>query len=157
MKHTLIGTSDYNKPAMKNTLVVAGIIWLGLWFWAFSFAYSSDFFLYNRPTRLPILFACLFGVSVLPISAVLQWRRVTKAVVSPTRAFGCYGLWSIAVLGLPLALIFLFSRASGAWHLEADDAMGAGIVIALLLLVAVVIAIIFGVALAVRVQRLRGR
>jgi hypothetical protein len=128
---------------------------LAFWFWAFSLAYSSGFFRYHHHTRLPLLAAALLCVVALPASALVQWRRVRRGDASAPAALVAHGLTTLAALALPFGLTLAFSRAPRPWHLEADEAMGAGLDNLALLLVAVACALVLGVALTVRGARRR--
>lgn len=140
---------------MKNRalsiLIVIG--WIAFWFWAFSFAFSDSFFRYNLHSRLPTFFTALVGVSAIPLSALLEWRQVVKGHRSPLAGFAIYLLITIVSIVLPLAVAHVLARAPQPWHLEADDAMGVGIYLAALFLVATLSVIAFSVALLMRRAR----
>jgi hypothetical protein len=127
--------------------------WVAFWFWAFSFAFSDSFFAYHRHTRIPLFVGAVLCASLLPLSAWLQWRSVADGSRSAVRALAWHMAASVVALCLPLALTFLFSRAEGPWRLEADEAMGAGINNAVLLLLAVSTALILAVAMGARALR----
>jgi len=93
------------------------------WFWAFSLAYSSSFFSYNRHSRLPVFAAALVGAAGIFASAVVQWRAPRSVVGACLRhAVG------VAASLFPLAAVSaLLHRADGPWRPSADDAMGTGI------------------------------
>lgn len=102
---------------------IVSLAWIAFWFWSFSFAYSDSFFAYNPCSRLPVFGAALFGAIAVPASASLAWRWGRSLL--QTLPIHLVGL--VAALS-PLALVsFTLSRVRGACHLEADDAMGAGI------------------------------
>jgi hypothetical protein len=134
----------------KILLLVVGFGWCAFWFWAFSFAYSSGFFRYNMHSRLPTFIAALFAACALPASALLQWRQVKGGRRGRLAGMVIHVVASCAVLAVPFATMFILSRAPSPWRLEADDAMGVGIDIALLVLVAGGSAAVLGVALLVR-------
>jgi len=115
--------------------------WVGFWFWAFSFGYSDSFFEYDPWTRLPLLGAAVWGAATLPVAAHLAWR--SRPSLLRALAVYCAGVCGALI---PLGFTsFVLSRSRGRWHLQADDAMGAGI--DFLILVGLSVAI--GVALLV--------
>jgi len=103
-------------------LWAAGALWLTFWFWAFSFAYSNSFFVYNPHSRLPVFGAALLGAGGIFVSAVVQWRA-RKSIVA-----ACLGhaVGVVASLCPLLAVSALLRRAAGPWRPSADDAMGTG-------------------------------
>lgn len=117
------------------------LLWVGLWFWAFSFGYSDSYFRYDPWVRLPVLGAAVWGAAALPVAAHLAWRSRRSLL----RSLAVYG-GGVGSALIPLGLTsFVLSRSRGRWHLQADDAMGAGI--DFLILVGLSVAI--GVALLV--------
>jgi len=134
--------------------IIAG--WIGFWFWAFTYAFSDRFFEYNLHSRLPTFLAALVCVSAVPVSASLAWRRVVEGRRVPTAALAIHFLRTIAALAIPLAVMFALARAPHPWRLEADDAMGTGIVIAILVLVAALSIVLLAIALVIRRARRAG-
>jgi hypothetical protein len=134
----------------KFALVAAFACWCAFWFWAFSFAYSPGFFRYHAHTRIPTLIAALIAMAVVPVSAFAQWRSVRSGKRGRLVALLLHVATTCCLLAIPFGLTWLLSRATGPWHLEADEAMGAGIDNALLLLVSVVCAVVLGVLLVAR-------
>ncbi len=137
----------------RGALLAAGILWLGFWFWAFSFAYGPGFFEFHRHTRIPHLVASLVCVAVVPASALAAWGRVREGRSSALGALVIHGLTSVGALVPPLFLPILFAKASGPWRLEADDAMGMGIDNAILIGIALVSLVVLVIALAARSVR----
>lgn len=101
----------------------AGALWMTFWFWAFSLAYSSSFFAYNRHSRLPVFAAALVGAAGIFASAVVQWRAPRSVV----RACLRHAVGVAASLFPLVAVSALLHRADGPWRPSADDAMGTGI------------------------------
>lgn len=127
--------------------VVLLLAWAVFAFWLFSLSYSSSFFRYNLPSRLPPFVAAVAGAVALPISAVYQWRRARRRAVSPLKAWILHGLCAAAAV-LPLMLVAAIqSRAPNPWHASADDAMGTGIDFLLLAAGAILSSLVLGVAL----------
>lgn len=135
---------------MKIVLAVTAVGWVAFWFWAFSFAYSSSFFLYNPHSRIPTFATTLLAICGVPASALIQWRSVRVGRRRPLGALAVHAAASCCLLAVPLATAFALSRASTPWRLEAD---GVGIDNAALLLVAVASLVVLGVALRVRPPR----
>ena len=137
-------------PLLSQLAVIAVLLaWTGLAFWAFSFSYSSSFFQYSRPSRLPPFVAALLAV-LIPISGVRQWRRVRLGKTSALRAWIAHALAAAASLA-PLALVAaILARAPDPWRLSGDDAMGVGLNFLGLAALGVASALILGVALAMR-------
>lgn len=136
-------------------LLFAG--WAGLWFWAFSFAYSDGFFLYDRHSRIPIFVAALAAAILIPISAVVQWKRYDKARRGGVRTLLTHVATCLVILAVPSAVFSALARAPRPWRLEADDAMGAGIDFLLLCSIAILSIGVLGVAIAVGWHRRRSR
>jgi hypothetical protein len=99
------------------------LLWVALWFWAFSFGYSGSFFRYDPWIRLPVLGAAVWGAAALPVAAHLAWRSGPSLL----RVLAVY--WAgVGGALIPLGITaFVLSRSPGRWHLQADDAIGAGI------------------------------
>jgi hypothetical protein len=107
----------------KIWLATVSGAWLTFWFWAFSFAYSDSYFEYDPRSRIPVFATALLGAMAVAGSGYFAWTRQPTLL----RALGLHGC-GVAIGLAPLALTSLvLSRAPGRWHLEADDAMGAGI------------------------------
>lgn len=119
---------------LRPALFIAFLAWMAIWFWAFSFAYSSNFFQYHLGTRLPFLFLSLLAVAVPPLSSYWVLSRTIRMKSSATRA----GLVNLVISALPLLLflgvyflwVFLF-QGPGRVAFEADEAMAIGIDFAL--------------------------
>ena len=140
---------------MKMRALVLAIIvgWIGFWFWAFSFAFSDNFFEYNLHSRLPTFLAALFCVSAIPLSALLALRQVVDGHRPPIAALGIHLARTIAAIAVPLAVMFVLARVPHPWRLEADDAMGVGIGFAALFLVAALSIVLLAIALVIRRAR----
>jgi hypothetical protein len=123
------------------------------WFWAFSLAYSDSFFAYNRHSRLPVLAAGLLGAGTIFVSAVAQWRARRSAAAACLRHVGAV-VFSLCPL---LAMSALLSRAAPPWRPSADDAMGTGIDLLLLVGAGVATLVVLAVGLALRTLGRRGR
>jgi hypothetical protein len=126
---------------IRWALAAAYAAWLGVWFWAFSFAYSGSFFSYNLATRLPVLLLTLGVVAVPPLSAWWVLRKCSGGTWSKAKAW----LVNLGVTALALAAFWtlmvaanLIASAFGRRAFSADDAMGVGI--DFMLCVAVVVA-----------------
>lgn len=141
----------------KLGAAVATLAWTTFWFWAFSFAYSDSFFVYNRHSRIPTFVAALLIAVLIPWSAALQGWRFARS--------GRRGMLAIlAHLGTCLVLLACLPAVSGVlrrsgppWRASADDAMGVGIDFLMLLGLAVVSVIVLGAPVAVTSLRQRGR
>ena len=144
---------------MKQRILIFVIVagWIAFWFWAFSFAFSDSFFRYNLHSRVPTFFTALAGVSAMPLSALLVWRQVVKGHCSPLVALAIHLFVTIAALALPLIVTYALARAPQPWHLEADDAMGVGIYMAALAIVAIFSVIVLVIALAMRARKSNAR
>jgi hypothetical protein len=119
--------------AIKAAKAAAFAVWIVLAFWAFSLGSSSSFFAYNLPSRLPPFLAAFAAAVALPVSAHLQWQRVTREKVTPLRGWLVHTAVAAGSL-VPLPVIAaLLARAPRPWHLSGDDAMGVGIDFLLLL------------------------
>ena len=125
---------------------IAGVTWIACWFWAFSFAYSDSFFLYNRHSRLPAFFAAWLGSGLIFASACFQWtsRRPILAAC----------LWhSVGVVAsvCPLLIVSaVLARAPVPWRLSGDDALGVGIDFMVLCALGVASVVLLAVGLALR-------
>ena len=134
---------------VAGTLLLFG--WAAFWFWAFSFAYSDSFFLYNRYSRIPILVAAVAAAILIPISALHQWKRHAKEGRGRMRAVLTHAAACFIILGAPFTVSWALSKAPRPWRPSADDAMGAGI--DLLLLLAIAALSIAALGIAVKVSR----
>lgn len=141
----------------KGLLAVIAGAWISFWFWAFSFSFSSSFFDYNQHTRLPAFIAALFASCAIPASALIQWRSVVRNRRGPIAAFVHHMLHMLTALAVPFGVSFVLTKTSRPWRLEADDAMGVGIVNAILLLLSSVCAVSLAGALWFRHVRASGR
>jgi hypothetical protein len=122
-------------------VALAALAWVAFWFWAFSFAYSDSFFEYDRCARGSVLAAALFGALAIPSSALLAWRQP-----SVFHGLAAHAAGFLVAVG-PIVLVSLaLGRVAGPCHLEADDAMGAGV--DLLILVTLGVASLLALALA---------
>jgi hypothetical protein len=123
-----------------------GALWLTVWFWVFSLAYSDSFFAYDHHSRLPVFAAALLGAGGIFASAAAQWRGRRSIVAACLRhAVG------VAVSLCPLlAVSALLSRADPPWRPSADDAMGTGIDFLLLTSVGVASLAVLAAGLALR-------
>lgn len=130
--------------------------WIACWFWAFSFALDDSFFDYNRHSRIPAFLSALVCIFVIPLSALFMWRRFIEGRGSPVAALVIHLMVTFAALALPLAVTHLLAHAPQPWHLEADDAMGVGIYMAALALVAVLSVIVLAIALVIQRARRTG-
>jgi hypothetical protein len=131
---------------IKTEPIIAALLfagWVSFWFWAFSFAYSDGFFLYNRHSRIPIFAAALVAATLIPISAV--------------RSLLTHSAICLIILAALLAVFWALSRAERPWRLEADDAIGAGIDFMLLLGIATLSIAALGVAVSARWHRRKSR
>ncbi len=115
---------------LRTFLIVAFIVWMGGWFWAFSFAYSSSFFKYHLGTRLPFLVLALVAVTVPPLSGYWAVTRTLRRKISVIRAVGL----NLGFSGLPLSVFWVvhaiwlkLGTGPGRSAFEADEAMGVGI------------------------------
>jgi ABC-type xylose transport system permease subunit len=131
--------------------------WAGFWFWAFSFSYSDGFFLYDRYSRIPIFITALIAAILIPVSAIVQWHRYEKSKHSGVQSFWVHTATCFAMVLVFFAVFWVLAKAPSPWRLEADDAMGAGIDLVLLVLVAILSIAVFGIALAVKRYRLKSR
>jgi cytochrome c oxidase assembly factor CtaG len=141
---------------IKTEPIVATLLFVGwaiFWFWAFSFAYSDGFFLYNRHSRIPIFVAALVAAMLIPLSAVFQWRQYDKAGCSGLRSLLSHSATCLIILTAPVAVFWALSRAQSPWRLEADDAMGAGIDFMLLLGITTLSIVALAVTIAVQWHR----
>lgn len=93
---------------LRPALFVAFLAWMAIWFWAFSFAYSSSFFQYDLGTCLPFLFLSLLAAAVPPLSSYWVLARTIRIKSSATRA----GLLNLVISALPL---LLFSAVYFLW------------------------------------------
>ena len=135
----------------SGALTIAFLLsWAAFSFWLFSFSYSSSFFQYNLPSRLPPFAAAVLGALALPISAACQWRRVRRRTARPLRAWLSHCLWAAASVVPLLVVAALVAHAPGPWRSSADDAMGTGIDFLLLVGMAIASAVLLGVALVIR-------
>jgi len=125
------------------------VAWAVFWFWAFSFAYSDSFFLYDRHARVPTFVAALVTAVLVPVSAAIQWRAVSRGR-NAFMAFGLHAVSCVAALSLLPIVSGLLRRAGEPWRLSADDAMGVGIDFLLLLGIAIASGLVLAVALFVR-------
>jgi hypothetical protein len=132
--------------SIAGALLLAG--WAAFWFWAFSFAYSDSFFLYNRHSRIPILIVAVMAAVLVPISAVHQWKQHVKEGRKTVQSLLTHGATSLIILSAPFAVTWILSKASRPWRLGADDAMGAGIDLLYLFAIATASIATLGVALA---------
>jgi hypothetical protein len=145
---------------IKTEPIIAALLfagWVSFWFWAFSFAYSDGFFLYNRHSRIPIFAAALVAATLIPISAVFQCRQYDKAECSGLRSLLTHSAICLIILAALLAVFWALSRAERPWRLEADDAIGAGIDFMLLLGIATLSIAALGVAVSARWHRRKSR
>ena len=127
--------------------------WSALAFWAFSLSYSSSFFQYDLPSRLPPFLAAFAGAIAIPVSLRYQMRRVGAGLCPPLRAWLLHAGASVAAV-VPLALTAaVLSRVRGPMHLSGDDAMGVGLNFLMLVLVAVLSGIFLAIALLRRKTR----
>lgn len=132
-------------------VIAAG--WIAFWFWAFSYAFSDSFFEYNRHSRIPTFLSALVSVSLIPVSVLLIWRKFLAGRLSAIAALGIHLLVMITALAFPLTVTQVLARAPQPWRLEADDAMGIGIYMAALALVAVLSTIVLAIALVMKSAR----
>ena len=133
------------------TLLIA--CWAGFWFWAFSFSYSDGFFLYDRYSRISISLTALIAAIFIPFSAIVQWRWYEKSKYSGVRSFLVHIATCFVIVSVFFTVFWAFAKAPPPWRLEADDAMGAGIDLMLLVVIAILSIAVFGVALAVKRNR----
>ena len=116
--------------------VIFLVLWGALAFWTFSLSYSSTFFEYDLPSRLPPFLAAVAGAIVIPVSFRYQFQRATLKQSSRLRAWLSH-LGMAFVATAPLAVTWhCFSRFRGPMHLSGDDALGVGINFLLLISVA---------------------
>lgn len=142
----------------RRVVLPAGLLlWLGFWFWAFSFGYSDSFFHYDLCSRLTVFAAALFGAAAVPVSGYLAWRRHP----SLPGALGAHAVGLVLALGPIVLAPFVLSRLPGSCRLEADDAMGAGFDLLFLLGLGATSLVVLLVAAAIRgrarSRRERGR
>lgn len=139
--------------ARRLASVAVGIVlllsWVGLSFWLFGLNYSSSFFHYNLPSRLPPFIAACLGALALPTSAFWQWSRVRRGA-RPLRAWFVHSFWAAASVVPLVAVAAAAMRAPSPWRPSADDAMGTGIDFLLLVGLAVASAALLGLALVIR-------
>lgn len=142
----------------RRIVLPAGVLlWLGFWFWAFSFGYSDSFFDYDLCSRLSVFVAALFGAVVVPVSGYLAWRRHP----SLPGALGAHAVGLVLAVGPIVLAPYALSRLSGSCRLEGDDAMGAGFDLLILLGIGATSLVVLLVAAAIRglarSRRERGR
>ena len=134
----------------KIALLAVLCAWTILAFWTFSLGYSSSFFQYNLPSRLPPFLAALLGAIALPVGAWFHWARVSGGRVSPAKGW-LHQCLTASVSLLPLvATAFLVHHAPEPFRPSADDAMGTGIDFMILLAAVLAWTVLFGLALLVR-------
>jgi len=133
----------------RALLLVAAVAWAGFWAWAFGFAYSENFFAWNRHARWTGYVAVWSASLLLPGSALRQWGVFRRGARSAAKAFGRHLVASLAVLAAVAAVLYALARAPAPWHLEADDAMGFGIDFVGLLAIAIAATLVLGVGLGV--------
>jgi hypothetical protein len=134
---------------MRFVRLIALFLWTAVAFWVFSFSFSSSFFEYSLPSRLPPFLAALAGAVALPISAYWQWARARRGASR-------LGAWLAHVACGALCLVPLavtsavMARLPSPFRLSGDDAMGVGITFLFLALAAVVSAVVLGMLMIVR-------
>jgi hypothetical protein len=132
------------------------LAWAALAFWTFSFAFSGSFFRWNLPSRLPPFVAAWAGATLLPVSAAWQWARVRRQACGPFEALGLH-VAGAALSVAPLLLVTAVQRRMPEpWRLSADDAMGVGIDLLILLGAAVASTVLLGLALLIERRLARG-
>ena len=139
--------------AIKAAKAAAFAGWVVLAFWALSLSYSSSFFEYNLPSRLPPFLAAFAATVALPISAHVQWQRVTREKISPLRGWLLHCVVATGLFVPLVAVASLLARAPAPWHLSADDAMGVGIDFLLLLTAAIASSVVLAIAFLLRRRR----
>jgi hypothetical protein len=132
---------------MASTVLLG---WTAFWFWAFSFAYSDGFFLYNRHARLPTFVAALVAAVAIPVSLVAQWDRFARRARGPVAALLAHAGCCLLALALAWGSFLVLSRARPPWRLEADDALGVGIDLGILLVVGCFSLALLAAAIGVR-------
>ena len=126
------------------------LAWGALAFWTFSLSYSSQFFKYDLPSRLPPFLAAFAGAIAIPVSFRYQFQRATSKRSSRLRAWLAHVGTAFAAT-VPLAVTAsVLSRVRGPMHLSGDDAMGVGINFFLLISVASLSGLLLAVAFVVQ-------
>lgn len=123
------GRPAYDVSMLRAALVIAYAAWMGVWFWAFSFAFSNGYFRYHLPSRLTFLVLSLAAVAVPPVSAFQVVKRYAAGRLSALKTCVIHLLVSVAplllfwgVYSVSVTLANMFGRLA----FEADDAMGFG-------------------------------
>jgi len=138
--------------ARQFSWIIFLLLWGALAFWTFSLSYSSTFFHYDLPSRLPPFLAAFAGAIAIPVSARLQFQRATLKQSSRLRAW-LFHLGAAFASTAPLAVTAaVLSRVRGPMHLSGDDALGVGINFLLLVSVAT-LSVLFMAVVFIRQHR----
>jgi len=130
----------------RAALISAGIVWFGVWFWAFSLAYSG-FFAFQLRSRIPTFLAALVAVHLIPGNAIREWAAVRHGRRGRGIALAREVAVAVSALVLVFATAWILGKAPAPWRLEANDAMGVGIDLAALAIVVVATEVVLGVML----------
>lgn len=133
--------------AIRGILGAGLVAWAAFAFWLFSYSFSSSFFRYNQPSRLPPFIAACLGAIVIPVSGFVQWRRVRRRSASPLAAALFHVAVSTVALGPLVIVAAILAHAPEPWHPSADDAMGVGIDFLILVGIALTSVIVMSIVL----------
>lgn len=134
--------------ARRAGLAAALLAWSAFAFWAFSFAFSDNYFRYSLASRLPVFVAAFAAAVAIPCSAAWQWHRARTGRATRLWAWLGHVVGCALCLAPFMAVTAVLSRLPSSWRLSADDAMGAGIDFLMLLALAIGSGILLAGALA---------
>ena len=137
-----------DRTALKGFLfVLFYLAWLGFFFWAFSFQYSSGYFQYHFKARVAEVVIGMAVVAVCPLSFVWCRWRVRRRRLGSLSALAIHCVICGAAFLLGVEIAGALAKSHGPYHLEADDAMGLGFDLLLILCVFVLSVVVLGLCL----------